>query len=270
LLFCAVVGLTGALAGCPRDTVDSKKSHTRLELAKDFLGKGNLDAAEQEAQRALGFDTRNVEAHSVLGLIDFVRGLAAFRLLEVDDCLTGIDAEVLRRELDEHMMNAERHFVGAIELDRAFAEAWANRGAVADQLGDHDRAIEYFERSLENPARLQNASLVRANLGWAHFHKHDLVAAAKELRQALQFQPGMCVASYRLGRVYFERKEWEKALETLETVTKQPECTLQEAHLYLMKTYAELDMTNEVDTARHRCVEMAAKSCIAAQCRSIP
>lgn len=265
-----MVGLLPALAGCPRDAVDSKRSHTRLELAKDFLGKGELDAAEQEAQKALGFETRNVDAHNILGLIDFVRGLAAFRLLEVDDCLTGVDAEVLRREVDEHLMSAEQHFVDAVKLDSTFAEAWANRGAVADQLGDHERAIEYFEKALQNPSRLQNTSLVRANLGWVYFHKQDVVSAAKELRQALQFQPGMCVGSYRLGRVYFERKEWEKAQETLESVTRQPECTLQEAHLYLMKTYAELDMTNEVDAVRQSCVSMAPKSCIAAQCRSLP
>ena len=52
----------------------------------------------------------------------------------------------------------------------------------------------------------------------------------------MQFQPNMCVATYRLARVYFAREEWEKAAELFQTVSDDTTCGSQEASYYLMKT----------------------------------
>lgn len=267
---CALVWMTG----CPTPAPDQNmiaKSNTRLDLAKDFLSKGQLEAAETEGQKALGFHANNEEAHHVLGLVDFMRGLAAFNLLEVDECLTGLDAEVLREEKDKHLNAAMEHFARTNEIDPEFGESWASRGAVATLLGQYDLATEYLTTALGLPARLQNIALVRANLGWANFHRGDLVGAAKELLQANQFQPGMCVATYRLGRVYFARKEWEKALQRFREVTGRTECPIQEAYLYLMKTTVTMGMADEqaLREGEKACIALAPGSCVAAQCRAL-
>ena len=247
------------------------KSNTRLDLAKDFLSKGQLEAAETEAQKALGFHARNEEAHHVLGTLDIMRGLAAFNLLEVDECLTGVDAEVLREEKDRYLQAAMEHFAKANEIAPEFGEPWASRGAVATLLGQYDQAAEYLTTALGLPARLQNIALVRANLGWANFHRDDMVGAAKELLKANQFQPGMCVATYRLGRVYFARKEWEKALQRFREVTGRTECPIQEAHLYLMKTTVTMGAASPqaLLEGEKACVALAPRSCVAAQCRAL-
>jgi Tfp pilus assembly protein PilF len=258
------------VAGCPRDAVDEKRSHTRLELAKDFLGRRELDAAELEAKKALGHDPRSAEAEYILGLVGMMRAESNLRVLEVDDCLTGVDAEGLRSELDAFLADADGRFARALEHDPEYGEAWANRGAVADLLGDPAAAIGHFERALAHPARLLNVGVVRANLGWAHFHRDDHVRAAKELRQALQFNPTMCLARYRLGRVYFERKEWNKAAEQFQAVVDDKSCPMQEAHLFLVKTQRALGFAEAADQARATCVELATRSCVAAQCRSVP
>lgn len=263
--------LSAALAGCPasRGGRDVQKSTTRLDLAKDFLRKGQLDAAETEANKALALHKGNAEAHYVLGLIDLFRAQLTQRLLEVDECLSGAEAEALRADKDEHLLAAERHFIQANEIAPDLGESWASRGTVATLLGRHEDAIAHLQRALAVPDKLENIALVRANLGWAYFHKNDLVSATKSLLQAAQFQPGMCVATYRLGRVYFARKEWENALEKFRDVAGPLKCPIQDAHLFMMKTYVEMGVLDELPKVEEACVALAPRSCIADQCKAL-
>ncbi|HEX8107159.1 MAG TPA: hypothetical protein VF516_05490, partial [Kofleriaceae bacterium] len=55
-----------AVAGCAmHDERDPAKSATRLDLAKDFLRKHQLEAADSECSRALAFNPANDEAYNV-------------------------------------------------------------------------------------------------------------------------------------------------------------------------------------------------------------
>ena len=49
--------------------------------------------------------------------------------------------------------------------------------------------MRYLGQALAHPQRLVNVGLVRAHLGWAYFQQRDHARAAKELRQAEQFNP---------------------------------------------------------------------------------
>jgi len=257
------------LAACPGpNKVDRKKSETRLDLAKDFLSKGELEAAEQEAHKAASYNPKSEQAEYLLGMVAYLRAVKVFQLLESEDCLTGVDADALRQDFDRDLVVADQHFAKALQLSPDYAEARANRGVVATQMGEFDTAIEHLTEALGNPARLQNVGVTRSNLGWAYFRKGDLVNAAKHLRQALQFQPKMCLASYRLGRVYFARKEWEKAGEKFQEVIAQS-CPIQEAYLFSMKTLVEQGKPEDAEKLVEQCVALAPKSCVAAQCRSI-
>ncbi len=262
-------------AGCPSVEQSPKKSNDRLDIAKDFLSKHQLEAAEAEANKALSFLATNDEAFYVRGAVNFVRAVDAKKQLEIDTCLTGIDAEAIARVMDERLAAANKDFVRSTQLAPTFGEGWAIQGVVANLQGAEDEAITFFGRALENPARLTNVGVTRANLGWAYFNKGDVVSAAKELLLAVQFQPGLCIATYRLGRVYFERKEWEKAAEQFQDVRDQPDCQAaeqrslqQEARLYLMKTRIEQGLTADARAARDGCLSILSKSCFAAQCRS--
>lgn len=263
-----VVAIAVVTAGCPRPKEDLAKSSTRLELAKDLLSKGDLDGAASEANKALAFAPSNDEAYNVRGLVEVLRAAGVQMLLEVEQCLTGVDAEALRGELDVHLEKAATDFDRATALAPDFGEAWANRGIVANLQADHEQAAKHLEEALLHPDRLINPSLTRAHLGWAYFHMGDEVRAAKELLQALQFQPGMCVATYRLGRVYFAREEWDKAAEQFQAVSDQPACGSQEASLYLMKASIAQGLMDDAQRARDACLAMTPTSCIAAQCRT--
>ena len=258
-----------AMVGCQqRDDRDLAKSATRLDLAKDFLRKHQLEAAGTECNRALAFNPANDEAYNIRGLVAMVRALDIQRTLEIETCLTGVDAEVTQRDLDGLLRKADADFGEAARLAPDYGEAWSNRGVVHNLLEDHVAAAKYLAQALANPMRLESPGLTRAHLGWALFHETRYVDAAKELRQAVQVQPNMCVATYRLARVYFAREEWEKAAELFQITSDDPSCGSQEASLYLMKTRMQQGLVDDARRARDACLHISPKSCIASQCRA--
>jgi Tfp pilus assembly protein PilF len=256
-------------AGCPqRDDRELAKSATRLDLAKDFLRKHQLEAADTECNRALAFNPANDEAYNIRGLVAMVRALDTQRMLEIEACLTGLDAEVTQRDLDGLLRKADGDFASAAKVSPDYGEAWSNRGVVHNLLEDYATAAGYLTEALSNPMRLDSPGLTRSHLGWALFHEARYIDAAKELRQAVQFQPNMCVATYRLARVYFAREEWEKAAELFQTTSDDPICGSQEASLYLMKTRMQQGLVDDARRARDTCLKISPKSCVASQCRA--
>jgi len=258
-----------ALTGCQMHSdKDVAKSSTRLDLAKDFLRKHQLEAADTECNRALAFNPANDEAYNIRGLVAMVRALDTQRMLEIESCLTGVDAEVTQRDLDGLLRKADGDFAAAAKISPEYGEALSNRGVVHNLLEDYPTAAELLNQALANPMRLDSPGLTRAHLGWALFHETKYVDAAKELRQAVQFQPNMCVATYRLARVYFAREEWEKAAELFQATSDDPSCGSQEASLYLMKTRMQQGLVDDARRARDACLKISPKSCIASQCRA--
>ena len=257
------------VVGCGQHVEHSpEKSSKRLDIAKDFLRKNELEAAEAECNKAIAFNTSNDEAYVVRGLISMVRAYDSKRAMEIDGCLTGLDAEATDRDLQTFLAKADVDFEQAAALTPDYGEAWANRGVVHNLQSDFDSAANYLGKALENPMRLMNPSLTRAHLGWSLFNQDKLVESAKELRTAIQFQPKMCVATYRLGRVYFARQEWEKAAELFSTASEDPSCGSQEASYYLMKTRMQQGLVSEAKSARTSCLKISPNSCIATKCRA--
>ena len=261
-----IVAASGCFHG--KSEQDVAKSSNRLDLAKDFLRKHELEAAQTESDRALALNPQNDEAYVIRGLVSMVRAIDTQRTLEIEACLTGLDAEATQQDLDVFLKKAEVDFAAAAKLSPDYGEAWSNRGVVANLLENYEGAEQYLSKALENPMRLFSPGLTRAHLGWSMFHQRKYVEAAKELRQAVQFQPNMCVATYRLARVYFAREEWEKAAELFQTVSDDPSCGSQEASLFLMKTRMQQGLVDEARRGRDACLKLSRHSCIANQCRA--
>jgi Tfp pilus assembly protein PilF len=259
------------LGGCvfmPDHSHDQKKSQDRLDMAKEYLRKHQLEGAESECNKALAYNHDNDEAYVVRGLVAMVRTIDTQRTMEIDSCLTGVDREVTQRDLDQTLAKADLDFEQAAKVNPDYGEAWADRGVVHALEEDYNAAATYFQKALQYPMRLDNPALIRAHLGWALFHQKNYVEAAKELREAKQFQPKMCVATYRLARVYFAREEWEKAAELFQTASDDPSCGSQEASYYLMKTRLQQGLVVEAKEARDACLKLSPHSCIASQCRA--
>jgi len=257
-----------AACGTFHDEHSAEKSSKRLDIAKDFLKKHQLEAAEHECGVAIGLNPQNDEAYVTRGLVSLVRARDTEVTLEIDNCLTGVDAEATRKDMDASLMKADADFEQAAKISPEYGEAWADRGLVHTLLDENTKAEEYLTKALGLPQRLIDPTLTRANLGWALFHENKLVDAAGELRKALQFSPKMCVANYRLARVYYAREEWDKAAELFQAVSDDTTCGSQEASYYLMKTRMQQGLRDDAKTARDACLKLSPKSCVAAQCRA--
>jgi len=264
-----LLAILAVLAGCPVGPERSpEKSAKRLAIANDYLGKNDLEGAEGESNKAIAYNPGNDEAYVVRGLVSYLRAMQSKKSLEVDNCLTGVDAEATSKDVDTFLNKADQDFERATKAAPDNGEAWADRGVVHTLLEDYPVAQGYLVKALENPMRLHDPALTRANLGWSLFHQNKLVDAAKEMRTVLQFQPKMCVANYRLARVYFAREEWENAAEKFQTVSDDPSCGSQEASYYLMKTRMQQGLADDAKGAQAACLKLAAKSCIATKCRA--
>src|SRR5215207_6173198 len=85
-----VLLIVAAVSGCfhGKSERDAARSATRLDLAKDFLRKHELEAAQTESDRSLALNPGNDEAYNVRGLVWLVRAIDTQRTLEIDACLT--------------------------------------------------------------------------------------------------------------------------------------------------------------------------------------
>jgi Tfp pilus assembly protein PilF len=283
ILATLLMGLgTGSVAmlgtGCPAPR-DMQRSQTHVDLAKDLLGKGQDTAAETEVKKAITFDAHNEEAFLVFGLVYLVRAAHTENLVERENCLSGAEAEGLRKDSDEFMRTAAKHFERATQLAPDYGEAWMDRAVVAMHFRDWDQAIDLLERSLANAARLQSEALARTNLGWALHNKQNSARATTELLQAEQLTPNLCLAHFRLARVLYDRDRFEEAaaeLAPFQSATPAegapvaaPACAAVLEALYL-GGQARL-RNHEIQAAVPwfmQCVEAAPRSCVAKQCET--
>jgi tetratricopeptide (TPR) repeat protein len=113
------------------------------------------------------------------------------------------------------LRGAERAFARVTDLDPGWVDGWVNRGRVAVAEGDLDGAEEMLGTALEIEPQLARASyfagLVDLELG-----EYD--AALEHLRIAAEQYPADRVVRNTIGRVYFLKREFERAVAELEAV----------------------------------------------------
>lgn len=257
-----------ALASCgPAQTrVDPEASEKRYLLGADYFNKGHVGPALEELLKAVELNPNNPEAHNLLGLVFLRKGAEAEELSTRNQCLKGEELRLEKQEMDAQFKKAEEQFDKAVQLKPEFSEARNNLAVVMIHFGRYDEAVKLEEKALSNIV-YHEPYAAQGNLGQAYLEKHDLVRAAQALRQAVFEQPRFCVGRYRLAKVYYESKEWDRAAEEIEQVTSDKACPIQEA--YQLAGLVAL-RRNDRDKAQQmfaRCVELAPKSCLATECK---
>jgi hypothetical protein len=130
LLLIAALSCGALTAGCFHgDSTErsAAKSATRLDLAKDFLRKHQLEAAHTESNRSLAYNPTNDEAYVIRGLVSVVHAIDTQRTLEIESCLTGLDAEATQEDLDKFLKQADDDFATAAKISPDYGEAWSRR-----------------------------------------------------------------------------------------------------------------------------------------------
>jgi len=137
---------------------------------------------------------------------------------------------------------------------------------VALHFKRYDEAISLCRRALDNILFTQRQAAL-GTLGWAYFLKGDLASAARELRQSVFQEPRFCLGRYRLAKVYFQDKAYQKASEELRRVVEDRACPIQEAHELLGLTLLKLHAPEEARAQFEKCSNLNPRSCVSEECR---
>ena len=143
--------------------------------------------ARDAAQRALGLDSKLVEAHTAMVYI-----------------LTGYDWDWAAADAEVQQLLA---------LDSGNADALYSAGLLARTLGRFDEAISLYQQAIARDplnARLHN------NLGLALYHSGSLAEAEEQLRKLLELSPGIAAGQAHLSKVLIARGQPEAALRAIE------------------------------------------------------
>jgi Tfp pilus assembly protein PilF len=242
-------------------------SQQRFLLGADLYTKNRLRPATEELLKAVEADPNNADAHNLLGLIFLRQGVEDTDLAERVQCLGPDEAATVKAQVEDKFRKAESSFYEALRSRPAFSEAHNNLAVVSIELKKYDLAIEHAQLALRD-ILYKEPHIALGNLGWAYYLRNrDWVRASKELRQAVFHEPRFCVGHYRLGRVLFERGQYDDAAEELDKVAKDASCPIQEAHQLLGMAHVKRHQAVAAAAAFQACVGLAPRSCVAKECR---
>jgi type IV pilus assembly protein PilF len=262
-----VIAAAMLVAGCSmRQRRDPDQSQVFYELGARYYASRRVEAAIEELQKALKADPENADAYNMLGIIALRQGHDYQQQLESVSCLKGRDAQVVREDALQKFREAETNFRKAVELRAEFSDAWNNLSVATFHLEEWDASITAARNALKDPT-YSEPQTARANLGWAYYHKKDLLNAWKELHEAVSQNPGFCVGRYRLAKVYVERGEIDSAADEVDAVIGNDKCPIQEAYLLGGLIHQRRKERDRSRALFDRCASLAPRSCMAGECR---
>jgi Tfp pilus assembly protein PilF len=245
--------------------LDPEASDKRYQLGVDYFAKGLVGPALEELLKAVELNPANAEVHNLLGLVFLRKGYEAEELSIRAQCLRGEELHLQKQDMETQFKKAETQFREAVRLQSDFSDALNNLAVVAIHFGRYDEAVTLDEKALSNIV-YRDPFAAQGNLGMAYLYKHDYPHAAQALRQALFAQPKFCVGRFRLAKVYYEQKEYDRARDELEQVIGDSRCPIQEAFHLGGLVALRLQDRARAGELFSRCVQLAPRSCLAREC----
>lgn len=165
-------------------TAIEKRSAIRLQLAVDYYQAGKYEVALDEVKKAIAADPDNAEAYGFRALVYTAMGETQL---------------------------ADENYRHALRLAPRSPDLSNNYGLfLCDAGGKPLDAMSYFETALKDP---HYASPVKAmvNAGNCSLKMKNIDAAERYLLDALRIDPALPAVNSGLARVYFERRDFQRA-----------------------------------------------------------
>lgn len=175
--------LQGELATSSDQTESQRRARIRLQLAVGYYEQRQLNVALDEIKQALQADPSLAEAYSMRALIYM--------------------------EMGETRL-AEDNFLHAIKLSPNTPDFNNNYGWFLCQNGREQQSIAYFEAALKNRT-YQSPGKALNNAGICSLKLKDKVAAERYFSQAFQYEPGNPSTNANLARLYYDKRDYERA-----------------------------------------------------------
>ena len=180
----------GGLAGGSADlktasdqTTADKRASIRLQLAVGYFQDGKMEVALDEVKQAIAISPDYADAYGVRALIYAQMGEAKL---------------------------ADESFQRALRLAPRNPELANNYGSYLCQHGRGAEAIPYFESALKNPT-YQSPVKAMINAGSCSLKMKNYDAAERYLLDALRLEPDYPATNASLARVYYERRDFQRA-----------------------------------------------------------
>jgi type IV pilus assembly protein PilF len=189
LLLAGCAGTTGGAGGggelktASDQTPAEKRAGIRLQLAVGYFQDGKLEVALDEVKQAIAINPDFADAYGVRALIYSQMGETKL---------------------------ADENFVRALKLAPRNPELANNYGSFLCQNGRGAQGMGYFEAALKNPA-YQSPVKAQLNAGSCSLKMKNLDAAERYLLDALRYEPDHPATNANLARVYYERRDYQRA-----------------------------------------------------------
>ena len=177
-------GRTDELKTASDQTAGEKRASIRIQLAVGYYQQGKYDIALDEIKQALAADPAYADAYGLRALV--YTSMGQYPL-------------------------AEENYQQALRLRPNDPEFSNNFGSfLCQSVNRPAEAMRYFDAALKNPT-YQTPLSALVNGGVCSIKNKNYVAAERYLLEALRLNPGLPAANTGLARVYYERRDLERA-----------------------------------------------------------
>src|SRR5690348_16419708 len=97
-------------------SVNPDASDKHYQLGENYFAQRMYRPALEELMKALELNPENADAHYLLGLLALQQASEQEEMFERQSCVSGDEAKLERRELDERFNKAEQEFRKAVTL----------------------------------------------------------------------------------------------------------------------------------------------------------
>jgi type IV pilus assembly protein PilF len=169
------------LGACTTERViepqDPKKaSELNAQLGLGYLKQGDFERAEKKLEKALSYDSDNVEAHHY-------------------------KAELYRRLAQYE--KAEEEYKIALDLDPKNATVLNNYGVYLCDRQEYEKAIAHFDTIIQDPFYREKAAAYE-NIGLCQVRQGNLQKAEAAFTEALRIDPNMASSIINLAQMRYD------------------------------------------------------------------
>ena len=179
---CASDGLGGSMMGQSSDKA-KKAAELQVQLAQEYLKRGDLEVARDKLIRALELDPYSAQAHTLSGFLN---------------------------ETIKEYVQAELHYRRAVELRPKDGDMSNNYGSFLCKQARYDEAEAMFQRAFADPY-YKTPEVALTNAGICAKDGGHLEQGEAYLREALDRSPNFGPALLPMASVLYARKDFLRA-----------------------------------------------------------
>ncbi len=188
-----LIALVGLQAGCittvegtiQQPATVEERLKAQLNLARGYLGQGNLASARKPLEKALDIDSRSSEAHVLYAIL--LQGQSEFE-------------------------KAEREYRLALRYDRNNAQVLNNYGSFLYSRNRAEEALKYLEAAVKDDSYPGRAQAFE-NLGLTQLKLEDSASAENSFRRSLHLNSSQYRSMLELASLYFSQGQTDLALD---------------------------------------------------------